>query len=93
MKKVPSKKFMSVYYVIASLVIFVGAGLDAGFLWDLADITMGLMTLVNMPVIIILGKYAYRALNDYVAKKRAGKDETFCAKDIGIDDCDNYWNR
>lgn len=93
MKKVPSKKFMAVYYVIASLVIFVGAGLDAGFLWDLADITMGLMTLVNMPVIIILGKHAYRALNDYVAKKRAGKDETFCAKDIGIDDCDNYWNR
>ena len=93
MKKIPSKKFMSVYYVIASLVIFIGAGLDAGFLWDVADITMGLMTLVNMPVIIILGKYAFRALDHYTKNKKANKEIKFTARDIGIDDEDNYWNQ
>ena len=93
MKKVPSKKFMSVYYVIASLVILLGAGLDAGFLWDVADITMGLMTLVNMPVIIILGKYAYRALDHYVKARKSKADEKFTAREIGIEDEDNYWNR
>ena len=45
----------TVYYVVASLLVFVGAGLSAGLLWDLADVLMGLMTLINIPVIILLG--------------------------------------
>jgi len=91
-KKKPSRAFMYCYYIVASLVIFIGAGLDAGFLWDVADITMGLMTLVNIPVIIILGKYAFRALDDYLAKKKKKDDSPFCARDIGIEDGSNYWN-
>ena len=39
MKKVPSKAFYAVYYIIASLVILVGAGLSADLLWGIADIT------------------------------------------------------
>ncbi|MBR2339376.1 MAG: alanine:cation symporter family protein [Clostridia bacterium] len=88
----PSKKFNYVYYVLASLVIFVGAGLSAGLLWDIADITMGLMTLINMPVIIYLGKYAFRALSDYKRKKKSGTPHEFCARDIGIDCELDYWN-
>ncbi len=88
----PGKKFNYVYYVLASLVIFVGAGLSAGLLWDIADITMGLMTLINMPVIIYLGKYAFRALSDYKRKKKSGTPHEFCARDIGIDCELDYWN-
>ena len=89
---VPGKVFNAVYYAVASLVIFLGAGLSAGLLWDIADLTMGAMALINIPVICILGKYAFRALSDYKKQKKAGLDPVFHAKDIGIKDQLDYWN-
>ena len=88
---IPDKKFNYVYYIVASLLIFVGAGLSADILWGIADITMGLMTIINMPVIILLGRYAFRALKDYKKQKKAGVSPTFKAKDIGITDDLDYW--
>ena len=90
--KEPSKKVRNVIYVIASLVIFVGAGLSADLLWGVADIMMGSMTLINMPIILILGKYAVRALTDYEGKCKMGGDITFSAKDIGLPHKTDYWN-
>jgi len=89
--KTPSKKFNTVYYILASAVIFVGACLDAGLLWGIADITMGCMTLINMPIIIILGKYAFRALNDYTAQRKKGLNPTFKVSDIGLPHKVDYW--
>ncbi len=88
--KNPGKTFWYVYYIIASLIIFLGAGLSADFLWNVADVTMGLMTLINIPVIFILGKYAYRALDDYCKQKKEGKDPVFKAESIGLNNTD-YW--
>ncbi len=83
-KKMPGKKFMTAYRVVSSLVIFVGAGLSAGLLWDVADVMMGLMTIINVPVIIILGKYVYRAIRNYEAQRKQGIDPVFRAKDIDL---------
>lgn len=91
MKKVPGKTFKYVYYVIASLVILLGAGLNADLLWNIADITMGGMTLINIPVIIILSKYALRAMDDYQKQKKQGLDPVFHSKDIGITEELDYW--
>ncbi len=92
LKKEPSKKFETVYRIIASLVIFIGAGLSAGLLWDIADITMGAMTIINIPVIVILGKYAMRALNDYDKQRKEGKDPVFKAENIDLPHDVDYWN-
>ena len=92
MGKIPSKKFMRVYYIIASLVIFVGAGLSADLLWNIADITMDGMTIINMPVILILGKYAFRALKDYDKQRKQGKTPVFKAENIGLPHDVDYWN-
>lgn len=74
------------------MLIFVGAGLSADLLWNIADITMGGMTLINMPVIIILSKYAINALKDYDRQKKEGKNPVFKAKNIGIsEDMVDYW--
>ncbi|MBE6728547.1 MAG: alanine:cation symporter family protein [Ruminococcaceae bacterium] len=91
MKKKPSKTFYTVYCVIASLIILLGAGLDAGLLWGIADITMGGMTLINMPVIIILGKYAFRALDDYSAQRKKRRRPKFKAKNIELPHEVDYW--
>lgn len=90
--KKPGKKFNYVYYVVASAVIFLGAGLSADLLWNIADVTMGLMTIINMPVILYLGRYAFRALKDYIRQKKQGGDPVFDAKNIQLPHYVDYWN-
>ena len=90
--KKPGKVFMSVYYIIASLVIFVGAGLNADLLWGIADVTMGAMTIINMPVIIYLSKYAVSALKDYEIQCKNNLEPVFKAKDIDLPHKTDYWN-
>ena len=34
-------------------------------LWDLSDVLMGVMALINIPVILILSGTAFKALRDY----------------------------
>ncbi len=92
MGKVPGKKFMTVYHIIASALIFVGAGLSAGLLWNVADVFMGGMALINIPVIIFLSKYAVRALKDYEKQRKEGKEPVFKAKDIDLPQETDYWN-
>lgn len=90
--KKPGKAFMSIYYIIASVIIFIGAGLNADLLWGIADVTMGGMTLINMPVIILLGKYAFRALKDYEKQRNDGVEPVFKAKDIELPHKTDFWN-
>ena len=91
MGKVPSKTFMTVYRVIAAVVIFIGAGLSIGLVWDLADVLMGFMAIINLPVIVILGGTALAALNDYTNQKKEGKDPVFKASSIGLKEKTDYW--
>lgn len=91
LRRVPGKTFMRVYHIIASLVIFIGAGLSADLLWNIADITMGGMTIINMPVIFILSKYSLRALKDYEKQRKEGKEPVFHAKDIDLPHKVDYW--
>ena len=88
---VPGKLFNTIYYISASLLIFIGAGLDAGLLWGIADVSMGFMALINIPVIIILGRFAIRALKDYRKQKKAGLSPVFRSKDVGITEELDYW--
>lgn len=90
--KEPSKAVKNIYYVIASLVILIGAGLSADLLWGVADIMMAGMTIINMPIILYLGKYALRALKDYEKKLKKGGEITFCKDDIGLPHDTDYWN-
>ena len=78
--------------ISASLLIFVGAGLESSFLWNVADILMGLMAIINLPVIIYLSKYAIRALRDYKKQKKLGKNPVFHAEDIGLPHKVDFWD-
>ena len=86
-----NKTFMLVYRLVAVFIIFIGAQFSAGLAWDLADVLMGFMALINVPVCLILGGTAFKALEDYVAQRKAGKDPVFKASSIGVKDTD-YWN-
>lgn len=92
MGKVPGKKFMLVYRIIASLVILLGAGLSADFLWNLADVLMGGMTIINIPVILCLSKYAVRALKNFEKQRKEGTEPVFRSADIDLPQATDYWN-
>jgi AGCS family alanine or glycine:cation symporter len=91
-KKVPSKTFMTSYRIVAIILIFVGAGMEMALAWDIADLLMGIMCIINIPSIFILGKFALKALDDYREQREKGQDPVFHASDIGMDTSKlDYW--
>lgn len=91
LKRVPGKKMTMVYHIIAALIVLAGSVLSADLLWNIADITMGAMALINMPVILYLGRYAIGALKNFEKQYRAGGEITFKAEDIGLKDQVECW--
>lgn len=91
-KKTPSKTFMLCYRIIATILIFVGAGMEMSLAWDVADFLMGVMCLINIPSIIILGGTALKALDDYKKQRAEGKNPVFKADAVGINTSKlDYW--
>ena len=91
MKAVPGPTFNMIYRAIACVVIFIGAGSSMGLMWDLADVLMGCMAIINLPVICILGGPALKAMDDYGKQREAGKNPVFKARSIGISQKLDYW--
>lgn len=83
-KRTLSKRAMNLFYLFAIFVIFIGAIIPMDTAWAIADITMGGMTLINLPVCVLLGKIAIDCLKDYEKQKKAGKNPVFKASDIGL---------
>jgi AGCS family alanine or glycine:cation symporter len=81
----PSKSFMNMVRVIGAIVIFIGAGLSMAAAWDIADILMGFMCLINIPSCVALGGVAIKAMENYCEQKDAGQKPVFKAADIGMD--------
>ena len=52
--------------------VFVGSVASLQFVWDLADLFMALMAMVNLVAIALLGRFAFIALDDYLRQKREG---------------------
>ena len=91
-KRQLSEKAMNIFRIIACVVIFGGALLDFGMVWNLADVFMGIMALINLPVIVILGKTALKTLQDYMDQRKAGKNPVFHASTVGLEGQVDFWN-
>ena len=87
-----NKQGMMVFNLIAIVLVFLGAQMSFGMVWDLADVLMGVMAIINLPVIVILGGRAMRALDDYLEQKRHGNDPVFKKSRAGITEPTDFWN-
>lgn len=92
LKRQPSKTFMTGFRIVAALIVMVGAVASMSLVWNMADLTQGLMVIVNIPVIIILAKPAVDALKDYQKQRAEGKDPVFKAADINLKEKTEFWN-
>jgi len=86
-----SKTGLLAFRIIATFLVFLGAVASASTVWNLADMTQGLMVIVNVPVILILMKPAMDCLEDYVAQKKAGKDPEYVAAEAGVKQEVDFW--
>ena len=77
--KIPAKEFMVLFRIDAVVLIFIGAGMEINMVWNLADVLMGVMALINLPVIVILARPALEALKDYTRQRKAGGNPVFRA--------------
>ena len=91
-KRQVGKKTMNVFNVFACLVIGAGALLEFGMVWNVADVLMGIMTLINLPILLILSRTAMKTLSDYQKQRKAGKDPVFKASSIGLKQKTDFWN-
>lgn len=87
-----SKKTMNIFRVAACALVFVGALMDFSFVWNLADVLMGIMAIINLPVIVILGKTALDTLKDYKEQREAGRDPQFKVSSIELKGKTDFWN-
>lgn len=91
-KKMPGKSFMFVWRIICAVAIAVGAVIPMAAAWDLADIFMGGMALINLPACLALSGVAVQCVRDYEKQKAQGINPTFHADDIEIDQNDlAFW--
>lgn len=88
----PGKKSLTVIRLIGAILIFFGAALEMDLAWGIADIAQCILAFINIPVCIIIGGVSYRALEDYIKQRKAGKNPVYNAAGNGVRQPTEYWN-
>ncbi|AYE35447.1 alanine/glycine:cation symporter family protein [Clostridium septicum] len=76
------KIYVLVYRLSVGLMVFFGSLVSMDIVWNLADVFMGLMAIINLIAILLLGKIAFKALADYNKQRKEGKDPIFKSSSI-----------
>ena len=83
--------WLNIFRVTCLFAIFLGAQADFSLVWNIADITMGFMAIVNIIAIFLLGKVAFKTLDHYETQKKEGKNPVFYEDEIGLEG--TVWTR
>ncbi len=78
-----SKSGLNIFRIVVVVMVLCGSIVKLQVVWDLADLFMGIMAIINLISITLLGKYAFLALDDYTKQKKSGiKNPIFNASNI-----------
>lgn len=86
-----SKIVLYVYRVLVASMVLFGAVASMDLVWNVADVFMGLMAVLNLIAIVLLSNIAIKALKDYMVQRKEGKDPVFYASSIGLGDEVEEW--
>ena len=78
------KRLLFVFRVSCLLAVFFGAQADFSVIWNVADITMGGMAVLNILVILVLGGRLLKCSGIMKSRKRRGVEPVFQAEKLGI---------
>ena len=76
-----NKRIIILFRIMTGAMVLFGALASLNLAWSLADMCMALMTICNLIAITLLGKYAFRLLEDYRTQKRQGIKNPVFTKD------------
>lgn len=87
-----NKVLLNIYRILVIGMVLFGSIAKVDLVWNLADLFMGLMAILNIITILFLGKYSFLALKDYTAQKKAGiKEPVFKASSIpGLENVEEW---
>ena len=72
----PNPMVMTVYRILsAGVMVIFGAMASFELVWNIVDFFMAFLTACNLTAIILLGRYAFRLLDDYRKQKKLGIKE------------------
>ncbi len=74
-----SKKALPIFRVCVLGMVMFGAVAKISLVWNLADVSMGLMATVNIIALLLLSGLAVRVINDYRQQLKSGETPTFDA--------------
>ena len=77
-----SKNGLLVFRIFVVLFVLFGSIAKVQVVWDLADLFMGIMALINLVAILQLWKVAKPVINDYLNQRKQGKDPVFYKKNV-----------
>lgn len=87
-----NKVLLNIYRILVIGMVLFGSIAKVDLVWNLADLFMGLMAILNIITILFLGKYSFLALKDYTTQKKAGiKEPVFKASSIpGLENVEEW---
>lgn len=78
-----NKIMLNIYRFLVIAMVMFGSVAEVEIVWNLADVFMGLMAVLNLIAITMLSKQAFATLRDYSDQKKRGiKDPVFRASTI-----------
>ncbi len=66
------KIYINIYRICVIAMVFFGCLANLETVWNLADVFMGFMAIINLIAIALLSKIAFKALDDYKRQKESG---------------------
>ena len=81
-----SPKLLKTIRMLSVFPIIFGCVASASIVWNLSDISMAFIAIINIITILILSKRYKVCLNDYIKQKKEHKDPVFKASDCNIND-------
>ena len=87
-----NNKVMAVFRILVLGMVYFGSVNKMALVWDMADLSMGIMALINLVAITLLAPIVWTLYRDYMNKKKGGQKPAFninqypeLAKKVGTD--------
>ena len=76
------KKELAIYRFMVLSFVFLGSVGDFSIVWNTGDIFMGIMAIINLFILMVIGRCAVATYYDYQKQLKQGKDPVFNPSDI-----------
>ena len=76
------KKELAIYRFMVLSFVFLGSIGDFSIVWNTGDIFMGIMAIINLFILMVIGRCAVATYYDYQKQLKQGKDPVFNPSDI-----------